>query len=99
MSKDVNENLTLVGVKKKVDNLGRILIPKDIRKYLKIKSGTELNITLDKDKIVIARDIKECLSCGKKSNLSVYNNLVLCDNCSKKIAKSVINSMQIGPKY
>lgn len=41
---------------KKIDNLGRVVIPKEIRAALNIKSGDELNIELKSGKIIITTE-------------------------------------------
>ena len=43
------------GVVKKIDELGRIVIPKDIRKNLKISNGDVLKISVDGQKIQLAK--------------------------------------------
>ena len=41
--------LKSTGVLRRVDELGRIVIPKEIRKNLKIKNGESLEIFIDSD--------------------------------------------------
>jgi looped-hinge helix DNA binding domain, AbrB family len=43
------------GVVRKIDDLGRIVIPKEIRRTLKIKDGSSLEIFLDKDMVALKR--------------------------------------------
>ena len=43
------------GVVRKIDELGRIVIPKEIRRTLKIKDGAALEILLDKDTVALRR--------------------------------------------
>ncbi len=43
-------------IRTKVDDKGRIIIPKHLRDALGIKSGDELIINIDKDKLVIQKD-------------------------------------------
>ena len=40
---------------KEVDYLGRILIPKDIRRQLKIKTGDQVDVQIRGDQIVIQK--------------------------------------------
>lgn len=50
-------------MKRKIDNLGRLVIPKEMREELKINLEDEVNIELVKDKIIITNastyDFKE----------------------------------------
>lgn len=43
------------GVVRRIDDLGRIVIPKEIRKSLRIKDGESLEIFLDSDNIVLKK--------------------------------------------
>src|SRR5574344_953646 len=44
-----------IGVVRRIDDLGRIVIPKEIRKSLRIKDGESLEIFLDSDNIVLKK--------------------------------------------
>lgn len=46
------------GVVRKIDDLGRIVIPKEIRKSLNIKNGEDLQIFVDNDNIVLKKFVK-----------------------------------------
>ena len=43
------------GVVRRIDDLGRIVIPKEIRKTLRIKDGESVEIFLDSDNIVLKK--------------------------------------------
>ena len=43
------------GVVRKIDDLGRIVIPKEIRKSLNIRNGEDLQIFVDNDNIVLKK--------------------------------------------
>lgn len=58
---------------KKVDKSGRILIPSEIRKMLKIKEGQELEISLDNDNNII---IKNYISRKKELTKEEYNEII-----------------------
>lgn len=58
---------------KKVDKSGRILIPSEIRKMLKIKEGQELEVSLDNDNNII---IKNCISIKKELTQEEYNEII-----------------------
>ena len=50
-------------VTSKVDCLGRVLIPKDLRSQLDIEDGTEMDFTLEGDKIWLKASIPRCVFC------------------------------------
>lgn len=43
------------GVSRRIDDLGRIVIPKEIRKNLKIRNGEMLEIMVDEDNIILSK--------------------------------------------
>ncbi len=43
------------GIIRKIDDLGRIVLPKEIRKYLNINPGDDFHILLDNNKIILER--------------------------------------------
>ena len=83
------------GVVRRIDELGRIVIPKEIRKNLRIKDGTNLEIFIDNNNIVLSKfsEIKELGDIASKlveTISSVYNkDIYITDNdsviaCNKK---------------
>ena len=44
-----------IGVVRKIDDLGRIVIPKEIRKTLNVRSGEDLQIFVDNESIVLTK--------------------------------------------
>lgn len=47
--------MTERGIIRQVDDLGRIVIPKEIRRTMKIREGDEMCFSVDKDSIIIRR--------------------------------------------
>ena len=43
------------GIIRKIDELGRIVLPKELRKHLNINSGDDFQILLDGDKIILEK--------------------------------------------
>lgn len=83
--------MSKVELTKKVDNLGRVVIPKAVRLTLGIKEGDPLLVSLDKDKIILSKQEKRCASCGTTKNLAYCENIVLCLDCAKRISDSIVN--------
>ena len=54
-----------LGIVRKVDHLGRIVIPKELRKTLKLDKGAPMEIFVDDDMIITA---KICCGCGLHRN-------------------------------
>ncbi len=43
------------GIKRRIDDLGRIVIPRDVRDHFKIKTGDNFDIFIDNDKIILQK--------------------------------------------
>ena len=79
MKKDID---TSAGIVRRIDELGRIVIPKEIRKVLRIRDGEPLEISVDNEKILLK----------KFSHIDSYKDLAktLADEISKVLDKSVL---------
>lgn len=72
-----------------VDDLGRIVIPKEIRKHLGIEAGTECKVTLVGNRVIVANANDVCAICGKPADIKVTENHSVCTKCANIIKKGV----------
>lgn len=70
---------------KAIDELGRIVLPKEIRKELNIQIRDKLKIEVENNKIILAKAQECCVFCGKTSNLKSHMGKSICGSCIKKI--------------
>ena len=73
------------GIVRKIDNLGRIVIPKEIRNNLKIEDNASLEIFTDNNSIVLKRSEEFCLLCGSSQNIIKYKNKPICKKCANDL--------------
>ncbi len=75
------------GIIRGVDHLGRIVIPKEIRKQLEIEDGKDsLQMTFDQNGDLVLRKFSpSCIFCGKDSNLITFKEKLLCKECLFKL--------------
>lgn len=73
------------GIIRKIDEVGRLVIPIEIRKKLDIDFFDEVEIFVDKDSVVIKKYEENCLFCGKNKNLVFYKEKTICNKCLKEI--------------
>ena len=68
---------------KRIDDLGRVVIPKDIRKILGLEKDTPVEVYRDGDAVIIKRFEKEqtCVICGKDDDLVMFKGKCLCQDC------------------
>ena len=75
------------GIVRKVDELGRIVVPKELRRTLRITEGDPLEIYTDGESVILKKYERGCTLCGQIEDLEEVNNISLCPNCINKIAK------------
>lgn len=73
-------------VMRKVDKLGRVVIPKELRKNFDIKDDKDsLEIYVEGDKIILKKFTPGCIFCGKEGTVYEYKEKTVCPNCIKEI--------------
>jgi len=75
-----------IGIVRRVDELGRIVIPKETRTLMNVSEGESLDIMIDGDMIVLRKHVNTCSMCGRSKDLRTIENLKLCPACIKRIA-------------
>lgn len=75
------------GITREVDQLGRIVIPKEIRDNLKIKSGEKVEIFKSGNMVGIRKFEIDCFACGAKDNLIDLDSKKICKKCVNKLKK------------
>jgi len=73
---------------RKVDELGRIVLPIDYRKSLNIKEGDEIEITLKSNEITLKKPIYGCYLCGSAVDLVKIGDKAACRSCGERICSA-----------
>ena len=71
---------------KQIDELGRLVVPKDIRKKLDLAAGDEVELYTDGDTVIIKKALNRCVFCNSAENLTQYKGRFLCEACKKELA-------------
>lgn len=75
------------GIVRKVDDLGRIVLPIELRRMLDIAERDELEIYVENDGIVLRKFSKSCVFCDAAMDLVRYSGKNVCSDCIRKMAK------------
>lgn len=70
---------------RKIDELGRVVIPIEIRKVLDIKERDSLGISLSDNGIFIKKEEPSCVFCNSKVDLKSYFGKDICKNCIRNL--------------
>ena len=73
------------GIVRRVDDLGRVVIPKEIRRSLDIGAADSLEIYVDGDDIILRKYQPGCALCGSMDGLVEVDGALICRECAEKI--------------
>lgn len=77
--------LISIGIVRKVDELGRIVIPKETREQLNIDIKDPLEIYTDDQTIILKKYQPGCMFCGKINDLHEIKGKSICKFCIQEI--------------
>ena len=69
------------GIVRKVDSLGRIVLPIEIRKILDINEKDSIEIFIDNDQIVLQKYQPACVFCNSVGDIVYFNGKRVCAEC------------------
>lgn len=69
------------GIVRKVDELGRIVLPIELRRTLDIAERDELEIFLEDDKVILRKFEPSCVFCSASRGLITYHGRTVCREC------------------
>ena len=74
-----------IGVLRKVDELGRIVIPMELRRTLEIRDRQPLDFYVEKNSIILSKHEFSCVFCGGKEAMARFRGKQICLNCLNDI--------------
>lgn len=75
------------GITRKVDELGRIVLPMELRNKLHIAEKDPLEIYVDGSSIILKKYNPNCIFCGGTKDLISFDDKLICSKCREKISK------------
>lgn len=75
------------GIVRKVDELGRVVIPIELRRTLNIEEKDSLEIYVDGDQIILKKYEPACIFCGNAKDVSQYKGKNICPACMAEFKK------------
>jgi len=73
------------GIIRRVDELGRVVIPIEIRNQFNIVEKDPIEIYVNGSSIVLKKFQPNCIFCGNTQDLLSYQDKLICSDCAKKI--------------
>ena len=73
------------GIVRKLDQLGRIVIPMELRTTFDLKDTDPIEIFVDGNDIVLRKYQPGCIFCNDATDIIQYNGKNICKKCLKKL--------------
>jgi transcriptional pleiotropic regulator of transition state genes len=73
------------GIARKIDDLGRIVIPAETRRMFNIREGDHLFIAVEGGNIVLRKMTDSCTFCGTDSQVSQFKGKGICSGCRSQL--------------
>ena len=74
------------GITRKIDQLGRIVIPAEIRKTLEMEFKTRLEIKIEGEKVILSKYKERCAFCNSTDKVSKFRGKNICEKCIEEIS-------------
>lgn len=85
------------GIRRKVDDLGRVVIPAGIRRSLNIREGDAVEVSVDGERIVLTKPRDACVFCGREGDdLHRFRSRLLCRECVSSVGR-MDGELHAGP--
>ncbi len=78
-------DMKFTGMSRPVDELGRIVIPKEIRKMLSLTEHDKVEIYMEGESIILRKFETRCALCGRDGDFLELDGKNVCTDCVKKI--------------
>lgn len=76
------------GIVRKVDELGRVVIPIELRNKLGIEEKDPIEIYVDGSSVILKKYEPNCIFCGSTKKLVEYKDKLVCEKCCEKLKQS-----------
>lgn len=73
------------GIVRRIDELGRIVLPMELRRTLEISHNDPIEIYTEDDKIILKKFQKSCVFCGNSENVTDFKDKAVCTACLKQL--------------
>lgn len=76
------------GVARKVDQLGRVVLPAEVRREFGIQPGDLVEISVDTGAIVLTKVEDRCVFCASELALIEFSGKLVCHGCIDRITSA-----------
>ena len=73
------------GIVRKIDELGRIVLPMELRRNLNLSVKDSIEIYVEGDTVILKKYEPCCIFCGESTHIVNFKNKNVCENCKKEL--------------
>ncbi len=77
------------GITRPVDEAGRVVLPKELRRVMNLKPADRLEIFTDNGYIMLKKYETSCILCGSSDDVIEVDSKYICRDCAEKIVKTL----------
>jgi len=77
------------GIVRRIDELGRIVLPIELRNKMDIKTKDSIEIFVEDDKIILKKYEPACLFCGNADDVIMYKGKLVCKHCLSEMNRQI----------
>lgn len=74
-----------IGIARKCDPLGRIVIPVEYRHVLKLDCGDSVEVFTEEATIILKKYAPHCVLCGEARKTVTYHGELICSKCVQEL--------------
>lgn len=80
--------MKFTGIVRKVDALGRIVLPIELRRILQINENDSIEIHVDGDNVILKKHSEFCTFCSSEQDVISFKEKKICKSCLREICES-----------
>lgn len=75
------------GIVRRIDELGRVVLPKELRKTYNLGLKDSVEIFTEGNNIILKKYEPCCVFCGESKDIFTYKGKNVCEDCKKNLTK------------
>lgn len=76
-----------IGIVRKIDELGRIVLPIETRRSLDLEPRDGVEIFVEKNRVILQKYEPACMFCGEAEDIVTYKDKRICKACLAEMTK------------
>ncbi len=81
--------MTSTGIVRRIDSVGRFVLPIELRRTLQIEDSDSLEIFVEDNTIVLKKYQPACIFCGNARDVSTYKGKNICAECIANLQENL----------